>query len=66
MRFTVSWDGERLVLKTDSEQPLERVRQDRFRTKDGQELAFVFKPGQARAKYLHMDLLTAIRSGSAP
>jgi CubicO group peptidase (beta-lactamase class C family) len=62
-RFTVSWDGQQLVLKTDSEQPLENMRQDTFRTKDGQELAFVVKPGQARARYLHMDLLTAIRSG---
>jgi CubicO group peptidase (beta-lactamase class C family) len=61
-RFTVSWDGQQLVLKTSSEQPLERLRQDTFRTRDGQELAFVLKPGQPRAQYLHMDLLTAIRS----
>ncbi|HYH97515.1 serine hydrolase domain-containing protein, partial [Hyalangium sp.] len=61
VRFTVSWDGQQLVLKTDSAQPLERMRQDTFRTKEGQELAFVFKPGQTRARYLHMDMLTAIR-----
>jgi hypothetical protein len=41
----------------------ELVCQDTFRTKDGQELAFVFKQGQTQARYLHMDLLTAIRSG---
>lgn len=61
-RFTVSWDGKQLVLKTDGEQPLERTSQNTFQTKDGQGLAFVFKPGQKRAKYLHLDLLSAIRS----
>lgn len=62
-KFTVGWDGKRLVLKTDTEQPLERTGPHTFRTKDEQELAFAFKPGQPRAKYLHMDLLSAIRSG---
>jgi CubicO group peptidase (beta-lactamase class C family) len=55
--------GTRLVLKTDTEQPLERTGPSTFRTRDGQELAFAFKPGPPRAKYLHMDLLSAIRSG---
>ncbi|WNG59754.1 beta-lactamase family protein [Archangium gephyra] len=62
-KFTVTWDGKRLVLKTDKEYPLERTGPDTFRTEDQQELAFVVKPGQPRAKYLHMDLLSAIRSG---
>lgn len=62
-RFGVSWDGTQLVLTTDAARPLQRVRQDGFRTADGQELVFVFKPGQPRARYLHMDLLTAVRSG---
>ncbi|NMO17171.1 beta-lactamase family protein [Pyxidicoccus fallax] len=61
-RFAVSWDGTRLVLTTDAARPLQRVRQDGFRTEDGQELVFVFKPGQPKARYLHMDLLTAVRS----
>jgi CubicO group peptidase (beta-lactamase class C family) len=63
VKLTVSWDGKQLVLKTDSEKPLERMRPDTFRTKDGQELAFIFKPGQTKARYLHMDLLTTVRSG---
>ena len=63
VRFVVSWDGKGLVLTTDAAKPLQRVRQDGFRTADGQELVFVFKPGQPKARYLHMDLLTAVRSG---
>jgi CubicO group peptidase (beta-lactamase class C family) len=63
VRFGVAWDGKQLVLTTDAAKPLQRGRGDRFRTADGQELVFVFKPGQAKARYLHMDLLTAVRSG---
>ncbi|MFP2926686.1 serine hydrolase domain-containing protein [Pyxidicoccus sp. 3LG] len=63
VRFPVTWDGKQLVLTMDSAQPLQRVRQDHFRTAEGQELVFVFKPGQPKARYLHMDLLSAIRSG---
>ena len=55
VKFTVTWDGKRLVLKTDKEQPLVRTGPDTFRTEDEQGLAFVVKPGQTRAKYLHMD-----------
>ncbi|MFL5352014.1 hypothetical protein [Archangium sp.] len=62
-KFMVRWDGKQLVLKTDVEQPIERTGPHTFRTQDKQELAFAFKPGQPRAKYLHMDLLSAIRSG---
>ncbi|MCY1076128.1 serine hydrolase domain-containing protein [Archangium lansingense] len=62
-KFTVTWDGKRLVLKTDKEYPLERTGPDTFQTEDHQGLAFVDKPGQTRAKYLHMDLLSAIRAG---
>lgn len=62
-RYTVSWDGKWLVLKTDKEHPLERTGEHAFKTDDQQELAFVFKPGQAKAKYLHLDLLTLVRAG---
>jgi CubicO group peptidase (beta-lactamase class C family) len=63
VRFGVSWDGKQLVLTTDSAKPLQRTRQDGFRTEDGQEFVFVFKPGQPKARYLHTDLLTAARTG---
>jgi hypothetical protein len=59
----VFWDGARLVLKADSEQPLTRARGDTFRTAEGEELTFVFRPGEERARYLHRDLLTSVRTG---
>ena len=62
-RYAVRFDGTQLLLKADAEQPLEHVRGDTFRTADGQELTFVFKPGEAQARYLHMDLLTSVRTG---
>ncbi|WP_205525869.1 serine hydrolase domain-containing protein [Pyxidicoccus trucidator] len=61
--FAVAWDGKQLVLTLDTAKPLQRMKQDGFRTADGQELVFIFKPGQPKARYLHMDLLTAVRSG---
>jgi hypothetical protein len=44
-------------------QPLRRTREHVFQTPEGQEIVFIFKPGQEKAKYLHTDLLSAIRSG---
>ncbi len=63
VRFDVSWNGTALVLTTDAARPLQRVGEASFRTEEGQELVFVFKPGQPRARYLHTDLLTLVRSG---
>ncbi|HET9299724.1 MAG TPA: serine hydrolase domain-containing protein [Candidatus Polarisedimenticolaceae bacterium] len=62
-RATVLWDGRQLVLETEREQPLTRARGDTFRTAEGEEVTFVFKPGEERARYLHRDLLTSVRTG---
>jgi len=59
--YVVRWDGQQLLLKTDTERPLSRARGDTFRTPDGEELTFVFRPGVDKARYLHMDLLTSVR-----
>jgi len=59
--YVVRWDGRQLLLKTDTERPLARARGDTFRTPDGEELTFVFRPGVEKARYLHMDLLTSVR-----
>ena len=63
VRYVVRWDGARLLLSSgdDPEQPLARARGETFRTRDEQELTFVFKPGDEKARYLHSDLLTAVR-----
>jgi CubicO group peptidase (beta-lactamase class C family) len=63
-RFTVLWDGGRLVLRTEEERPLVLRRGETFLTEDGQAVTFVFRAGEERARYLHQDLLTAVRSGS--
>ena len=39
------------------------ARGDTFRTPEGEEVTFVFKPGEERARYFHRDLLTSVRSG---
>ena len=62
-RATVTWDGRQLVLKDEAEQPLSRARGTTFRTPDGEEVTFVFKPGEEKARYLHRDLLTSVRTG---
>lgn len=62
-RATVLWEGGRLVLKAEAERPLTRARGDTFRTAEGEEVTFVFRPGEERARYLHRDLLTSVRTG---
>lgn len=62
-RATVLWDGRQLVLEAEGEQTLTRARGDTFRTAEGEEVTFVFKPGEARARYLHRDLLSSVRTG---
>lgn len=62
VRYGVRWDGAQLALKTDTERPLTRARGDTFRTPEGEELTFVFRSGDEKARYLHMDLLTSVRT----
>jgi hypothetical protein len=62
VRYAVTWDGRQLVLMTDAARPLTRARGETIRTSEGEELTFVFKPGEEKACYLHMDLLSAIRT----
>ncbi|HEX5043667.1 MAG TPA: serine hydrolase domain-containing protein [Candidatus Polarisedimenticolaceae bacterium] len=62
-RATVLWDGRQLVLETEGKQPLTRARGDTFRTAEGEEVTFVFRPGEERARYLHRDLLSSVRTG---
>jgi CubicO group peptidase (beta-lactamase class C family) len=63
VRTTVLWDGRQLVLRGEAEQPLTHARGDTFRTTEGEEVTFVFRPGVERARYLHRDLLTSVRTG---
>jgi CubicO group peptidase (beta-lactamase class C family) len=63
-RATVLWDGRQLVLEAEAKQPLTRAHGDTFRTAEGEEVTFVFRAGEERARYLHRDLLTSVRTGS--
>jgi len=67
VRYVVRWDGARLLVASgdEAEQPLARARGETFRTPDEQELTFVFKPGEQKARYLHRDLLTCVRKRSS-
>lgn len=60
--LAVRWDGSRLLVKSEEEQPLERVGDGVFRTKEGSEYAFIARPGEKRARYLNADMLTLVRA----
>lgn len=58
----VTWDGKQLIVNSDEkDQPLKRASANTFEDPDGAEYAFVFMPGQEKAKYLHFDLLSTVR-----
>jgi CubicO group peptidase (beta-lactamase class C family) len=58
----VKWDGQQLLVVVEKDKPLKRMSEYTFEDPDGTEYSFVFVNGQERAKYLHFDLLSTMRT----